>query len=201
MIKALYIDEGEGIMYTLDELKQITYNCRKCKLYKGRTNVVFGQGSPEADIMFIGEGPGRDEDLQGIAFIGAAGKLLTKAIEAIGFKREQVYIANIVKCRPPNNRNPQEDEMEACIPYLRWQVKLIKPKIIVCLGSIAAKNIIDKNLRITRQRGQWIERKGYRIMPTFHPAALLRDPGKKKPFWEDFKEIKRMYEELMGHGE
>lgn len=183
-------------MYTLDELKKITDRCRKCRLCEGRTNVVFGQGDPKADIMFIGEGPGREEDLKGEAFIGAAGKLLTKAIEAIGFKREEVYIANIVKCRPPNNRNPKEDEMETCIPYLRWQVKLIKPKIIVCLGSIAAKNIIDKNLRITKERGKWIEKKGCMILPTFHPAALLRDEGKKRPFWEDFKKIKAMYEEL-----
>ncbi len=184
-------------MYTLEELKEITHNCRKCRLSKGRTNVVFGQGNPKAHIMFIGEGPGRDEDLRGEAFVGAAGKLLTKAIEAIGLKREDVFIANIVKCRPPNNRNPQEDEIQSCIPYLRWQVKLIKPKIIVCLGSIAAKNIIDKNLKITRQRGEWIEKKGYKIMPTFHPAALLRDESKKKPFWEDFKEIKKEYEKTV----
>lgn len=184
-------------MYTLEELKQITHNCRKCRLCSGRTNVVFGQGNPEADIMFIGEGPGRDEDLQGEAFVGAAGMLLTKAIEAIGLKREEVFIANIVKCRPPGNRNPQEDEMKACIPYLRWQVKLIQPKIIVCLGSIAGKNIIDKNLRITRQRGKWVEKKGYKIMPTFHPAAILRDENKKRPFWEDFKEIKKEYENMV----
>lgn len=183
-------------MYTLDELKQITYKCKKCRLYKGRTNVVFGQGNPEADIMFIGEGPGRQEDLKAVAFIGAAGQLLTKGIEAIGLKRGEVYIANIVKCRPPNNRNPKQDEMSTCIPYLRWQVKLIKPKIIVCLGSIAAKNIIDENIRITRQRGQWIEKKGYKILPTFHPAALLRDENKKRPFWEDLKKVKKMYEKV-----
>lgn len=183
-------------MYTLDELKEITGRCGKCRLCKGRTNVVFGQGNPKADIMFIGEGPGREEDLKGEAFIGAAGRLLTKAIEAIGLKREEVFIANIVKCRPTNNRNPKEDEIETCIPYLRWQVKLIKPKIIVCLGSVAAKNIIDKNLKITKERGQWIEKKGCMILPTFHPAALLRDEGKKRPFWEDFKKIKAMYEEL-----
>ncbi len=186
--------KGDRNMYTLEKLREITHNCRKCRLCSGRTNVVFGQGNPEADIMFIGEGPGRDEDLQGEAFVGAAGQLLTKAIEAIGLKREEVFIANIVKCRPPGNRNPQDDEMQACIPYLRWQVKLIHPKIIVCLGSIAGKNIIDKNLRITRQRGKWVEKKGYKIMPTFHPAALLRDENKKRPFWEDFKNIKKEYE-------
>ncbi|SHK04738.1 uracil-DNA glycosylase [Paramaledivibacter caminithermalis] len=183
-------------MYTLDELKKITNQCRRCRLCMGRTNVVFGQGNPKADIMFIGEGPGQQEDLQGQAFVGAAGQLLTKAIEAIDFKREEVFIANIVKCRPPNNRNPKEDEIKACISYLRWQVKLIKPKMIICLGSVAAKNIIDKNLKITRQRGQWIEKKGFMILPTFHPAALLRDESKKRPFWEDFKKVKRMYDEL-----
>lgn len=190
------MNKGDKNMYTLDELKGITHSCRKCRLCKGRTNVVFGQGNPDADIMFIGEGPGREEDLRGLAFVGAAGQLLTKAIEAIGFKREEVFIANIVKCRPPNNRNPQEDEMQACIPYLRWQVKLINPKIIVCLGSISAKNIIAKNLKITRQRGQWIDKKGYKILPTFHPAALLRDESKKRPFWEDFKQVKKMYEDI-----
>ncbi|SKC85516.1 uracil-DNA glycosylase [Maledivibacter halophilus] len=183
-------------MYTLDELKQITYKCRRCGLCKGRTNVVFGQGNPKADIMFIGEGPGRQEDLKGIAFIGAAGQLFTKGLNAIGLKREEIYIANIVKCRPPNNRNPKEDEMKACLPYLRWQVKIIKPKIIVCLGSVAAKKIIDENLKITKQRGQWIEKKGCMILPTFHPAALLRDENKKRPFWEDLKEVKRMYKEI-----
>jgi len=183
-------------MYTLAELKTITDKCRRCRLCRNRTNVVFGQGNPKAGIMFIGEGPGYHEDMQGLAFVGPAGQLLTKAIEGIGLTRDEVYIANIVKCRPPNNRNPREDEMEACIPYLRWQVKLIKPEIIVCLGSISARNIIDKNLRITKQRGKWVEKKGFKIMPTYHPAALLRDEGKKKPFWEDFKEIKREYFEI-----
>lgn len=183
-------------MYTLEELKQITYKCKKCRLCRGRTNVVFGEGNPEAKIMFIGEGPGYNEDIEGYPFVGAAGKLLTKAIEGIGFKRQDVYIANIVKCRPPNNRNPKEDEIEACIPYLRWQVKLIKPKIIVCLGAVSARSIVDKNFSITRQRGIWIEKKGYLIMPTYHPAALLRDEKKKRPFWEDFKKVKAKYLEL-----
>lgn len=188
--------KGDESMYTLEELKKITHSCRKCRLCTGRTNVVFGQGNPNANIMFIGEGPGREEDIKGEAFVGAAGQLLTKAIEAIGLKREEVFIANIVKCRPPNNRNPKEDEIEACIPYLRWQVKLINPKIIVCLGSISARNIIDKNLKITRQRGRWIDKKGYKILPIFHPAALLRDESKKRPFWKDFKELKKMHEDI-----
>lgn len=181
-------------MYTLEELKRVTHNCRKCDLHRGRTKVVFGQGNPRADIMFIGEGPGRNEDLSGEAFVGEAGQLLTKAIKAIGLTRDEVYIGNIVKCRPPNNRNPQKNEIDSCIDYLRWQVKLIQPKIIVCLGSIAGKAIIDKDFKITKERGKWIERKGFKILPTFHPAALLRDENKKLPFWQDFKEIKRMYE-------
>jgi len=183
-------------MYTLKELRAITNRCIKCNLHRGRSNVVFGEGNPNAGIMFIGEGPGRNEDIKGQPFVGAAGELLTKAIEAIGLTREEVYIANIVKCRPPKNRNPKEEEIEACLPYLRWQVKLVKPRIIVCLGSISAKSIIDKDFKITKDRGKWIEKKGYMILPTYHPAALLRDEGKKLPFWRDFKEIKRMYEDL-----
>lgn len=183
-------------MYTLKELKDIVDHCRKCPLHQGRTNVVFGQGNGHGDVMFIGEGPGYHEDQQGLAFVGPAGQLLTKAIEAIGWKREEVYIGNIVKCRPPKNRNPFQEEIEACIPYLRWQVKLIQPKMIVCLGSIAATNIIDKNLKITKQRGQWYFKKGIWIMPTYHPSAVLRDELKKRPFWEDFKEMRRKYDEI-----
>lgn len=185
-------------MYTLEELKEFTLKCRKCILHKNRTNVVFGQGNSSADIMFVGEGPGYHEDQQGIAFIGPAGQLLTKAIQGIGLTREEVYIGNIVKCRPPNNRNPQRKEIEACIPFLRWQVKIIQPKIIVCLGAIAATNIIDPNLKITKQRGQWYYKKNIWIIPTYHPSAVLRDVLKKKPFWEDFKAIKKKYEEIKG---
>ncbi|WZL73180.1 uracil-DNA glycosylase [Clostridiaceae bacterium 35-E11] len=183
-------------MYTLKELKDIVDHCRKCPLHQGRTNVVFGQGNVCGDLMFIGEAPGYHEDQQGFAFVGPAGQLLTKAIEGVGWKREEVYIGNVVKCRPPNNRNPLKEEIKACIPYLRWQVKLIRPKIIVCLGSIAATNIIDSNLKITQQRGKWSFKKEIWIMPTYHPSAVLRDEGKKRPFWEDFKEIKRKYEEI-----
>jgi uracil-DNA glycosylase family 4 len=188
---------GEIAMYTLEQLKNMTEDCQKCVLYRKRTKVVFGQGDPNADILFIGEGPGYYEDQKGLAFIGPAGQLLTKAIEGIGFKRKQVYIANIVKCRPPNNRNPMQEEMEACLPFLRWQVKLIHPRILVCLGAIAAKNIIDKNLKITVQRGQWKEKKGFWLLPTYHPSAVLRDETKKRPFWEDFKKIKKKYKELL----
>lgn len=183
-------------MYTLEEVRAFVYGCKKCRLYEGRTKVVFGQGDTNADIMFIGEGPGYQEDQTGVAFIGPAGQLLTKAIEGIKLTRDEVYIGNIVKCRPPGNRNPKEDEMEKCIPYLRWQVKLIKPKIIVCLGAVASRKIINPNLRITRERGKWHYKKGVWILPIYHPSAVLRDVLKKRPFWEDFKEIKRKYEEI-----
>ena len=182
-------------MYTLKTLQQIVSQCRKCSLHQGRNKTVFGVGNPNGDILLVGEGPGYQEDQKGEPFVGAAGQLLTKAIEGIGMGRETVYIANIVKCRPPDNRNPLKEEMESCIPYLRWQVKLIKPKIILCLGAIAATNIIDQDFKITKQRGQWFEKKGIWIMATFHPSAVLRDETKKKPFWEDFKELKRKYEE------
>ena len=149
-----------------------------------------------ASLMFIGEGPGREEDLSGRPFVGAAGQLLDKMIAAIGMRREEVYIANIVKCRPPGNREPKEEEAKACLPYLRRQVYLIKPKIIVCLGATALRYVIDPNARITRVRGQWVERKGYWLIATYHPAALLRDPAKKYEAWEDFKRIRDKMKEL-----
>lgn len=183
-------------MYTLEELKAYVDHCQRCQLYKTRTNPVFGQGYPHADIMFIGEGPGYHEDLQGEVFVGASGQLLTKALEGIGLSRDAVYIANIIKCRAPNNRDPKPDEMETCIEFLRWQVKLIHPKIIVCLGRVAAMNVIDKNIRITRERGNWQNKNGFWMMATYHPSAVLRDPAKKRPFWEDLKSIAAKHEEL-----
>lgn len=145
----------------LNELKTIVLNCKKCRLSLKRINVVFGEGNSNAKIMFVGEGPGEDEDKTGRPFVGKAGQLLTKMIEAIGLKREEVYIANIVKCRPPNNRVPYDDEAEICIPYLRKQVALIRPKIIVCLGSTAARHIIDKNIKITKDRGIWVKKANF----------------------------------------
>ncbi|MDI6605415.1 MAG: uracil-DNA glycosylase [Thermoanaerobacteraceae bacterium] len=184
------------IVLCLKELWLECQNCNKCPLSKTRKNVVFGGGNLRSKIMFIGEGPGKEEDIQGRPFVGKAGQLLNKMLEAIGLNREDVYIANIVKCRPPNNRPPLQNEIEACIPYLRNQVAIIRPKIIVCLGATAAKAIIDKDFKITAMRGQWTERKGVKIIATYHPAALLRDPEKKKPAWEDFKEIKAQLEKL-----
>ena len=176
-----------------EQLEETAKECKKCKLCQNRNNVVFGTGNRQASLMFIGEGPGADEDLQGTPFVGKAGKLMNMAFEAIGLKREEVYIANIVKCRPPGNRNPQDDEANACLDYLRNQVILVKPKIIVLLGSVALKNILGKEYGITASRGKWIERKGILYMPTWHPAALLRDEYKKIDFIRDLQEVMRRY--------
>lgn len=182
---------------TWEELEQSINACKKCKLCNTRKNIVFGTGNKNADIMFIGEGPGADEDIQGEPFVGKAGQLMNKAFEALEIERADVYIANIVKCRPPQNRNPEKDEAEACINYLRNQVILIKPKIIVLLGSVALKNILGDEYAITKARGSWIESKGIWYMPTFHPAALLRDDSKKIDFWKDLKLVKQKLKELV----
>ena len=179
-----------------EELEEVVKQCRKCRLCETRKNVVFGVGNREADIMFIGEGPGADEDTQGEPFVGKAGKLMNMAFDMLGIKREEVYIANIVKCRPPNNRNPQDDEAESCLDYLRNQVILVKPKIIVLLGSVALKNILGKEYGITASRGKWLERKGILYMPTWHPAALLREENKKIDFIKDLKQVIKRYNEI-----
>ena len=183
-------------MKNWETLEGACYSCRKCRLCETRTNVVIGTGNRDADIMFIGEGPGAQEDLKGEPFVGPAGQLLDKILNSVDLRREDVYIANIVKCRPPGNRDPHEDEQEACMNYLRYQLALIKPKIIVCLGRIAATAIIDSGFKITKQHGIWSERKGYWIIATYHPSALLRDETKKRPTWEDFKLIKSKLDEL-----
>ena len=180
---------------TWEELENSILNCNKCKLCSGRRNIVFGCGNKEANIMLIGEGPGADEDMQGIPFVGKAGILMNKAFEGLGFNRDNLYIANIVKCRPPQNRVPEDDEAEACLNYLRNQVLLVKPKIIVLLGSTALKNILGKEYGITAARGKWIEKKGILYMPTWHPAALLRDETKKIEFWKDLKLVIEKAEE------
>ena len=173
------------IYQTWEELEKSIENCQKCKLCKTRQNIVFGTGNKNAKIMFIGEGPGADEDRLGEPFVGRAGKLMDMAFEMVGIKREEVYIANIVKCRPPANRDPEDDESYACMDYLRNQVILVKPEIIVLLGSVALKNILGKDYGITASRGKWVEKKGIRYMPTWHPAALLRDESKKVDFVRD----------------
>jgi DNA polymerase len=163
--------------------------CTRCKLHKTRTNIVFGVGSPEARMMFVGEAPGEDEDLQGYPFVGKAGQLLTKMIEAMGLGREDVYICNTVKCRPPNNRNPEPDELLACEPFLKGQLGAVKPEVIVTLGKFAAQALLREQTPITRLRGQWREYEGIPVMPTFHPAYLLRSPAEKGKVWDDLKQV------------
>lgn len=179
-----------------EELEKEVAQCKKCKLCQTRNNVVFGTGNNRSKLMFIGEGPGADEDMQGEPFVGKAGKLMNFAFETIGLNREDVYIANVVKCRPPSNRNPQDDEIFACLNYLRNQVILIKPKIIVLLGSVALKSILGKEYGITTSRGKWIEKKGILYMPTWHPAALLRDEAKKIDFIKDLQQVLNKYYEI-----
>ena len=179
------------------ELYNECLNCNKCSLKYSSNNMVFGDGNPRSKIMFIGEAPGADEDRLGKPFVGRAGQLLTKGLTTLDLIRERdYYICNICKCRPENNRTPREEEAEACLPYLRNQTALIKPKVIVCLGSTAMKYILGADWRITRDRGKWVERKGCYIMATFHPAALFRDESKKVLFWEDLKSVKGELDEL-----
>lgn len=184
------------MMYGWKELYEKCMQCSECGLCRTRNSIVFGEGNTKADIMFVGEGPGADEDRLGRPFVGRAGQLLEKGINALGWTRDDVYICNVVKCRPPNNRVPEAEESSACIHWLRNQTALIRPKIIVCLGSTAAKAIVSEDFRITRGRGIWVDKNGFLIMPTFHPAALFRDETKKAPFWHDLKEVKRKYEEI-----
>jgi uracil-DNA glycosylase family 4 len=171
-------------------------DCTRCKLHTlGRTQIVFGVGSPDADLMFVGEAPGADEDEQGIPFIGRAGQLLTKIIEAIDLKREDVYIANIIKCRPPQNRNPEPDEVASCEPFLFRQIDIVKPKVIVALGKYAAQTLLKSETPISRLRGQVLDYRGAKLVPTFHPAYLLRNPSSKREVWEDMKLVKRLLTE------
>jgi uracil-DNA glycosylase len=174
----------------LEELREAIGDCRRCKLWSGRTHLVFGVGNPKAQLMFIGEGPGRDEDLQGEPFVGRAGQLLTDIItKGMGLKRQDVYIANVVKCRPPQNRNPEPDEVASCEPFLKKQIDLIRPEIIIALGKFAVQTLLQTKAPITKLRGNWHSYHGIKLMPTFHPAYLLRNPGDKKLVWEDIKKV------------
>ena len=185
-------------MDEFEQLQKDVKNCTKCDLCKGRTHVVFGEGFRNADIMCVGEGPGYYEDQQGRPFVGKSGQLLDKILSVCGFSREEhTFIGNIVKCRPPNNRDPFPEEREACIPYLYKQIELINPKIIILLGATALKGLIDPNARITKLRGEWMEWNGRLIMPTFHPSALLRNEKLKRPAWDDFKKVVAKYRELV----
>ena len=179
-----------------DSLQETCATCTRCGLCRGRNNVVFGVGVRDADIMFVGEGPGEQEDLQGEPFVGAAGKLLDDMLSIIGINRENCYIANIVKCRPPGNRDPLDEEQIACIPYLRKQVELVQPQIIVCLGRIAAKRIISPDYRITRDHGSWICRNGTWMTAIYHPSALLRDVSKRPETFADLLSIEEKLREV-----
>jgi uracil-DNA glycosylase len=181
---------NRGEVSSLEELRDDIGDCRRCKLHSGRTHVVFGIGNPNAKLMFIGEGPGRDEDLKGEPFVGRAGQLLTDIItKGMGLTRSDVYIANVVKCRPPQNRNPEPDEVASCEPFLKKQIELIRPKIIVALGKFAVQALLQSKVPITRLRGNWHTYMGIKLMPTFHPAYLLRNPADKKLVWEDIKKV------------
>ena len=171
-------------------------DCTRCKLHKmGRHQVVFGVGNPNADLMFVGEAPGADEDIQGVPFVGRAGQLLTKIIEAIGLTRDDVYIANVIKCRPPQNRNPEPDEIETCEPFLFRQIDLIRPKVIVALGKFAAQTLLRTDAPISRLRGRVSDYRGGKLIPTFHPAYLLRNPSSKREVWEDMKLVRTLLSE------
>lgn len=189
-------EKAAGIS-SLEQWRDFCLQCRRCHLRREAGSVVFGEGNPRAEIMFIGEGPGAEEDRQGRPFVGTAGQLLDRILAAAGWSRGEVYIANIVKCRPPGNRQPQRDEIEACFPLLQKQVELIDPLIIVCLGAVASKTLIKPDFFITRERGSWHKIGNRMVMPTFHPAALLRDPRKKRPVWEDIKQVMAAHKKMV----
>lgn len=175
---------------SLESLQAVLGDCTRCKLSSGRKTIVFGTGNPCAELMFVGEGPGEEEDLQGLPFVGRAGALLTDIItKGMGLKREDVYIANVIKCRPPNNRNPELDEIAACEPFLRKQIALVRPKVLVALGKFAAQVLLRSRVPISKLRGVWSEFDGVPLMPTFHPAYLLRNPADKRLVWEDVKQV------------
>jgi uracil-DNA glycosylase len=184
--------EGSTIedMNTLDAIRAEIGDCQRCKLAPKRTNIVFGSGNPEADLVFVGEAPGYDEDQQGLPFVGRAGQLLTKIIESIDLKREDVYICNVLKCRPPDNRNPEPDEVAACNPFLKKQLATIQPKVVCCLGTFAAQTVLQMAAPISKLRGKFFDMDGMRVIATFHPAYLLRSPDKKREVWEDMKQIR-----------
>jgi uracil-DNA glycosylase family 4 len=174
---------------TLAEIREEMGDCRRCKLWRFRTNLVFGEGSPHAQLMFIGEAPGEEEDLQGRPFVGAAGQLLNNLLNKLGLRREEVYITNVVKSRPPNNRDPEADEIAACFPFLQKQIRAIRPKVIVALGRIAAQTLLNTRAPLTRLRGRWYKYEDIPVMPTFHPSYLLRFPKERQKTWEDMQQV------------
>jgi uracil-DNA glycosylase len=174
---------------TLLKIREDLGECTRCKLHSTRHNIVFGDGNPKAELVFVGEGPGADEDAQGLPFVGRAGKLLTQMIEAMGLQRKDVYICNVVKCRPPENRQPEEDEVATCSPFLFRQIDVIAPKVIVCLGAVAAKTLLKTNRGISQFRGEWLEFRGRKLLATYHPAYLLRNPPAKSEVWKDLQKV------------
>ena len=183
---------------SLEELEKLISYCTKCRLHQNRNKFVFGTGNPDADVMVIGEGPGAEEDKQGLPFVGRAGQLLTDMLRAINFEREEVFIGNVVKCRPPGNRTPLPDEMDTCMPYLKKQFNVIKPKLILCLGLTAARGLLKKRESLGNLRGKIFEFEDAKVMVTYHSAALLRNPHWKKDCWEDLKKFRRLYDEITG---
>ena len=180
---------------SLESIRTDLGDCRRCKLCSGRTNIVFGSGTSQAKLVFVGEGPGADEDAQGLPFVGAAGQLLTKIIEAIQLTRDQVYICNIVKCRPPSNRTPEEDEIAACSPFMFRQLESIRPRVICCLGAVAAQTVLGTKTAVGKLRGHFHDYRGIKVMPTWHPAYLLRNPNAKRDVWDDVKKIRALLDE------
>jgi uracil-DNA glycosylase family 4 len=194
----LKTEEGYPEIYNYQDLHDKAAGCQRCRLRSDCQQVVFGAGKINADILFIGEAPGKDEDQQGIPFVGRAGQLLEKILQAADFKRSEVYITNVVKCRPPGNRLPSPDEVKECRNYLEAQIRIIKPRIIVCLGALASQTVIDPKARISQIRGRWFMRNDIKIIASYHPAALLRNENYKRPAWEDFKLIRDEYKRLPG---
>ena len=184
-----YLSSRPSGFASLEDLRKYIGDCERCKLGYGRMNLVFGAGSPEAPLVFVGEGPGREEDREGIPFVGEAGRLLTKIINAMGLSREEVYICNVVKCRPPRNRDPEQEEIETCLPFLKEQLNLIGPQVICTLGRIAAQALLGGEFKITRERGRWYSFMDIPLMPTYHPAYLLRNPSAKRQVWDDIQKI------------
>jgi uracil-DNA glycosylase family 4 len=187
-------EQPEGVENLLNVLGNEACSCQRCALAQGRNTVVFGSGDPQADIMFVGEAPGAEEDRQGVPFVGASGQLLTRMIEAIGLTRDEVYIANVVKCRPPNNRDPKPGEIVSCEPYLIRQIELIKPQIICTLGRFAAQTLLKTTESMGRLRGKVFDYHGVKLIPTYHPAALLHNAQWKQPTWEDLKLVRKLYD-------
>ncbi|MDP6579163.1 MAG: uracil-DNA glycosylase [Vicinamibacterales bacterium] len=186
---------GESKSDTLEQIRDDLGECTRCKLHTGRRTLVFGVGNPDADLLFVGEAPGRDEDREGVPFVGRAGQLLTKIIASIGLTRDEVYIANVIKCRPPNNRNPELDEVQSCEPFLFRQLDAVRPKVVMALGAFAIRTLLGTDQSISRLRGRVYDYRGAKLVPTFHPAFLLRSPDRKRDVWEDMKTVRALLAE------